>query len=427
MTEKYQLKKNISTTVFAFGVNIALVFLTYRVLISVGSVALVGIWATTLAWASIIRFGDLGMSNASVRFVARYDLATEKEEVHKIISTGTLSNTILYLILNIAAYLILLAVLKHAFKDTEDLHTALNLLPYLLLGQFFSNAANMLLGILTGLHKGYLAAYLRIVGNIAQLILVVVLIPAFGIVGLAFAQILQFSVMTLIAWAVIGRTAELPRLLPQGIDRRVFREMLGFSISAQFSSIANSLFEPLTKILLSIFASTEVQGLYELAYKSAFLPRNGIVSAVNATLPAMTSLYRQDPPAFRSLYATATQRSLKMSLIVMASVAVLSPAPSYLWLGYIDKTYVFMTVMLALACVFSIWAAPAFLLSQIIGTFRILTISSMATNAGLAASIFTISLFVQNVSVPLIICLISLTIVVFSVVVKIFNELIAHD
>lgn len=381
--ERFRLKKNIKTTLLAFIVNLLLVFVSYRVLIMVGGVAAVGIWATTLAWASVVRFGDLGMANASVRFVARYDHEKEVEQIAKVIETGIVSNALLFASLNFIVYLVLLETLHFAFSVPEELADALKLLPFLLMGQFISNTANAFLGVLTGLHKGYLASYMRIVGNVAQLVLVLVLVPRMGITGLAIAQITQFCVTGLFAWIAILKTVKMPFILPYWIDKKTFREMLGFSISSQLSSIANGLFEPLSKILLSLTSSTEVQGLYELAYKSAFLPRNGVVAAVNASLPAMTYLYREDKPAFQTLYKTASKRSFIASALVMGCVALGAPMASYLWMGYIDTNYWLMVVGLCFAFFISAWAAPAYLLAQITGKFRANTMVSFAAAAAL--------------------------------------------
>ena len=84
----FNLKRNMVSAVFAFVINIGLVFLSYRLVIRQGGLEVIGLWSTLYAWTTMIRIGDAGMANASLRFIALCNPQTEGEKLRDYLETG---------------------------------------------------------------------------------------------------------------------------------------------------------------------------------------------------------------------------------------------------------------------------------------------------------------------------------------------------
>jgi O-antigen/teichoic acid export membrane protein len=386
----FNLKKNVWFAVAEFAVNIGLVFASYRLVIMQGGVPAVGLWSTLFAWTSLIRIGDLGMVNATMRFVALRDASTERNAVRDYIETGIVANAGLFAILAVAGYFLIDAFVGHIVvpEYVADAHA---ILPAMILGFFLLNMSSVIMGSMQGLHLGFVRSQLAVFGNLVQLVSVFVLVPRLGLIGLAWGQIIQHSVSIIIAWIIVRRAAGVEHLLPLGFKASSFREMLGFSLTSQLANVSNGLFEPVSKILVSQFGGLHVQGLYELAYKTVWLSRNAVIAGVTATMPAMTALFRQDPVKVVPVYS----RSLRLTLLAVGSLMGLvtlgSPIISIIWIGDLMWDYSIIVAIMAIGVFFNAAGAPAYNLATVTGNMSnniLVSVSVLVTLiiGGLAAA-----------------------------------------
>jgi O-antigen/teichoic acid export membrane protein len=366
---RFNLRRNVSYAVFEFTANACLVFLSYRLVILQGGVAAVGTWSTLYAWASLIRLGDVGMSAATARFIALHDARTQGDMVRRFVETGIVSNVLMFGLLSIGGYLVL-----DQFVDTivgpERRSEAQTVLPVLFLGFLLFNVWNVVLGCMQGLHLGYVRSRLSIAGTILQLIAAVLLVPGYGILGLAWAQVAQYGLASIIGWVIVRKAAAIQSYLPIRIDLPALREMIGFSLRSQVANVANGLFEPISKIIVSQVAGLHVLGLYELAYKSVWLPRTAVIAGAGATTPALTASFRDEPATVKAMYHRTAHLSTLAVAACVALVAVVSPLISLAWVGHIEWLFVGMTAVLAVGVFFNAVGAAAYNLAAVTGKMR---------------------------------------------------------
>jgi O-antigen/teichoic acid export membrane protein len=380
---KFQLKKNVGNAVLSFAANMALVFVSYRLVIKQGGVGELGLWSTLMAWIYMIRLGDVGMASAISRFVAMRSLEEEAQEIRNYVDTGLIFNVILFSLLSIGGYWLMYMEMDR-IVSVDVLPKAFSVLPLMMAGFFLTNVSGLMLGTLQGLHWGYVASRLSTLGTFLQLVVVVVLVPRLGLIGLAWGVIVQHAAMVLAGWGFIRVKMAMGPWLPTCWSREAHREMLNYSLKVQFVNLANGVFEPLSKILVSRFGSMESQGLYELAYKTVALPRNAVMSGAQATLPAMTGLLNGNPIAARDLYKKVLRMVLRSSVGVLFAVTCAAPLVSYLWMGEIKYSYWLFVVCLAFGFVANTAGAPAYNLGLAAGKIKnnlysaILTLVSMA-------------------------------------------------
>lgn len=368
LLERLNLRKNVSYAAGEFILTTLLLFVGYRLVIKQGGIEAIGVWSTIYAWTNLIRLGDAGVAVAATRFLAMWDVGKEQQRVRTYAETALLTNIVQFGALALIAYAGISPFVDR-IVGANHAAEARHVLPWLLLGFFLLNVAGTLMGMLQGLHLGYRRSQLSVFGTMIQLAAVLVLVPSHGLIGLAWAQVAQYAIVMLLAFAAVSR--KLGRVLrPYSFDLPAFRDMLGYSLKAQVVNIANGLIEPVSKMLVGHFGGMAAQGLYELAYKTVLLPRNLIASTVTAAMPSITALFRADRQRLRQLYARAFRLSAQLMTAASLAVVALAPLPSLFWLNRIDATYWLYVALLALGFLGNVVGIPAYLLGMASGHMR---------------------------------------------------------
>lgn len=396
---EFNLRRNVITSILAFAMNLALMFISYRLVIMRGGLASIGLWSTLVSWIFLIRFGDIGMTTAVVRFIALCDARWESERIRTYLDTSLALNGFLFTLLAGIGYLAFSTSIEHVVPDDMIAQeTARMILPLMFTGFVLSNLSGLVLGGLTGLHRGYQGALITIGGALTQLCVVVPTVPHFGLVGLAWGQIAQHAGMIIVGWGLfivaLRRDSGLPSgILPSYVSSIALREMLGFSLKAQFANLLNGLFEPISKIIVGRFGGLELLGHYELAYKMVSLPRNAVVAGAQATTPAMTRLMTDNLPEARELYQHTRQNLMRRGGPVLIATVLTAPFASWLWLGRLDVQLWVFIAFLAAGYMVNILGASAYLLCVASGRLQgnivssFVAVVSMVLFCALAAAV----------------------------------------
>ena len=376
MSDLFNLKRNVVTSIVAFGANIVLVFVGYRLVILQDGIAAIGLWSTLMAWVFLIRLGDVGMANAVVRFAAACDTVNEPFRVRRYVDSGLIMNVTLFMLLSFVGWLVLETNLDQIFPDDPAAREISHgLLPLIFAGFFVQNLSGLMLGALRSIHLGYVSAKLTVAGTLMQLAIVVPLVPKLGLAGLAWGQFMQYTLTLVAGWiffvnGLSRASGEQGSRMPRYISFSTMREMLGFSVRAQVANLANGLFEPISKIIIGRSAGLEALGLFELAFKLVALPRNAVISGVHASIPAMTRLIATDIQAARALYRRSLSATGLSSVIVLAVVTLSSPLVAIAWLGRYEASLSIFTALLAAGFLANAFGAPAHTLGVASGQLR---------------------------------------------------------
>ena len=392
MAEDLNLRRNVVYAIAEFGIGIALLFLSYRLIIWQGGLAALGLWSTLYAWTTLIRVGDVGMASTTMRFVALHDVRSAPDRVAEYLETGLISQAVIHLILAIVGYFCLSPIIG-TIVGAEHRAEAEAVLPFLFCGFVLMNVSGAVLGGLQGLHLGYVRSQLSVFGTFLQLVGVVLLVPHLQLVGLAVAQIVQHAVVGFVGWLLLRRYGGSRNWLPQRFSRLAFYEMLRFSLGAQVVNTATGLFEPLSKMLVGAFAGLHVLGLYELAYKTVLLPRNTVVAGISASVPAMSRLLATDRELAYALY----RKSVRRSTLAMAGVGLLlvvaAPVASLLMTSAIEPTYLWFCAILFVGALVNTNGAAAYslgLASALFGGNIVVSLAALGLLVGLGIGLGTI-------------------------------------
>lgn len=418
--DRFSLKKNITYSVAGFLLNVIILFISYKLVLLEGGLDLLGLWATLMAWVALIRIGDVGMASASLKFVATKNMEVENDSISilRYIDTGMLTNAVFFLVLSLVGCYVLSTNISKVV-DTNYTQQAISLLPFLFVAFYLMNIAAVLHGAIQGLHLTYLSVKINVATTFLQLVLVLLLMPDYGLIGLAMAQIAQYTVSTLFAWYFINKIMKRSLISPLNISLFTFKEMLGYSAKTQFANIINGLFEPLSKILVNYFGGLQALGVYELAYKSVSTTRNIVTSGLSGTLSANTRLLVEDKSQAYSLYKRSVVKVAKYTTFLMLTLSLVAPLISVIWIGEFNEKYWLFVVIIASGFVVNTFGAPAYNLGIASGAMKFNLLISALTVGLMLILGYTLALFYQDTGTVL---AVAISFVFGGITIKYFNE-----
>lgn len=336
--------------------------LLYRIMVANLGVDAVGAWAVLTSATAVAALTDIGVGRAVIKFVAQ-----RPEEGRAYLETGMVASALACLIIVLLAYWPIRLLLT-ATLPPEWLDAILALLPFSLAAFWLANVGGVPLSGLVALHRTDRRTIVTIAGNLAYLLCAVVLVPRLGLAGMAWGLLVRDGVKLAAGMSVLnGGGPNLLRLMPRWSGPH-FREMLGYGLRFQLTSVANFLFEPTSRLLLARFGSLEAVGFYELASRLVQIVRSVIVAANQTLIPAFAAL-RSDAERI-ALYRFACERTILVTAASMLFLIPLAKPVAELWLGQRAPLFVEYTAILTVAWSINLIAAPSYFLALGLGSFR---------------------------------------------------------
>jgi O-antigen/teichoic acid export membrane protein len=357
--KKKQIVINAGMSILQVVILGGILFFLYRYLLMTIGVDRLGIWSIVLAATSTIRVGDLGFSGSVVKFVAKYLARGEPEQTNDVIQTAVLSIAVLIGLILLIAYPLVQMLLGY-FIPKEGLEEALLILPYALLSLWISSIAGVFQSGLVGCQRIDLLSLLLIASSAVYFGLVLWLIPPFGMLGLAYAQLMQSVGLLLLSWMLLKRELRFLPLIPYRWSRSSFVEMLKYGVNFQVNSIVAMLCDPITKALLSKFGGLAMVGYYEMANRMVMQFRAILVSANQVLVPVLAGLHEKEPERISSVYRDSYRLLFFLALPFYGFIVALSPIISELWIGHYEWYFVVFAWLLTVATLLNGLINPAY-------------------------------------------------------------------
>ncbi len=357
--KKSTLSRNAIANVLQMGFSAALLFFLYRYLTSTIGVAKLGVWSVVLASVSASRIVDFGMSVSITRFAAKYLALDEPRLAAETIETAALTMSVVLAFVLPAIYPLLSKIISHLF-NAEYLPDALSLLPYAMVSLWLSIVAAVFQSGLDGCQRMDVRAGLIMTGQTLLLALAFWLVPHFGLIGLAWAQIGQGCFLMILGWWLLRR--RLPQLcrVPRRWRRDAFREIIGYGVKVQVASLSMILFDPLTKVLMAKYAGATSAGYFEMANQVVVKGRALIVSANQAIVPKVVQLTEVMPQRLPTIYLENMQLIGLVTLPACTLLFAWAGFVSLLLLGGYKTEFVFFVQIVTIAWTLNTFATPAY-------------------------------------------------------------------
>jgi O-antigen/teichoic acid export membrane protein len=367
--KRRQILLNAATTFGqVIGSALALFFL-YRFLIRTIGVERLGVWSLVLATTSVVTLANQGFSTSIVKFVAKYAARDETEDVSTLIQTAVISVAVGLAAISAALYPCAKWILRVVLPQARFAEASA-ILSLALLSLWIIVLTGTLQAGLAGYQAIALCNYVELGGSFSYLALAILFVPKHGLMGLAWAQVTQGAAFLLITWLLVRRRVrELP-LIPHRWSRALFREIAGYGFRFQLITASQALREPVTKALITKFGGLAMTGFYDLAMRAVFTLREVIVQSCQVLVPTVSHLQQRDPGSIPLVYRESYRLIFFLAVPAFASLTIVSPLVSRIWIGRYEPVFVEFVAILAAGWLVNVLTNPAYVVDLGTGALR---------------------------------------------------------
>ncbi|MEA5461287.1 oligosaccharide flippase family protein [Arcicella sp. LKC2W] len=359
---KPSISKNMLFAIIQFLVFLLGNFFLYRYINLKLGVEQLGVWSIVTSVSSLISAGLINFNASIVPLIA--DAKTKKDNVtfDNLIFTGFSMSFIVSLPMIILIYFILKYGLIYFVNEDNLYQESIVLMPFILLSIWISNISSIIIGFIEGLNYTFVRSIILIIGFLVFVIFNFFLLPKYGIVGAAYAQIIQFLLICFLGLLFLFKKINLYSILISNkVCLTTIKKILLPSMNYQMSSLVMLFFDPVTKLALSKFGGISTVGYYEMANKLAMQLRNPFLSILQVTIPIFASFNAKLFIAEQvKLYKILFRFSfLGYSFAAMALITLL-PSVSKFLIGEVNTEFIFICITLIIGWLFNSCVNPAY-------------------------------------------------------------------
>jgi len=255
----------------------------------------------------------------------------------------------------------------------------LQILPYAMISVWVNMTGSVPGSSLEGLQRYDLTSISQVSGTLFYLILTLWLAGKFGLLGLAWAKVTLSLFVVFLNFIFLKRCFPPFSIFPLKWEKRLFREIIGYSINFQVMSLMTMLYDPVTKAILSKFGGLSFVGYYEMAARMITQLRSIIVSANGVIVPVIAEFHEQSPDKINNLFITSYQLMLYLAIPAYSLTIVSIPLISKIWIGHYEPIFVVFGSLLAWGWFLNTLNGPAYFTYLGTGELRWNVISHIAT------------------------------------------------
>ena len=293
-----------------------------------------GVWALVIATTTIGQISSFGFSSGLVRYIPELVVNNRKSELSKMVSTVNFSNLIISLPVLFILFFPAKMYAQHLL-NTSDYHVFEQSIVWVMIGMFINNLFSVYSAIFDGFQKFYTRCIIQISGWIIFLIGIIMLIPSFGLQGVAIAFLLQSiwqlfsSVIILIQQRIIKNPFSIY------FDKKSFKLISSFGIKSQSISILVIFFDPVIKYFITKNLGLTATANFELSNKIVLQTRNLLASANQVLIPKFV-LHRKTN-THEPYFEKVMKRNLVISITLGVFICLISPFINLFLLNRFDK------------------------------------------------------------------------------------------
>ncbi len=330
-------KKLIKNTIINYGIRFwgfILTFILFKFIVDNVGETDYGIYLLVTAITGYFGILDLGIGHSLVKFVAQYHAKDDKEKLNEVINT----TFYIFLIVGIIGAVVLFLIGKFLlgyFVD-DEIYLKAQAIMYLIGATFiFSLSLASLKGVLAGLQRYDILAFITLIMSLVNLAIVVLVLSLGGnIVDLVFyTTITGLLGFIITAWYI-------QRLLPyvsikfSNMKRGMVKVLMDLSMSVFLLSIFVMIIYYTDRLVIGLLIDVTLLTFYQAAWKLYGIPTKIPEIGLYAVIPVASELEATDNlPALRRLFLRGTKYVLAMSLALAVPLVFLSKGLLTIWMG----------------------------------------------------------------------------------------------
>ncbi len=283
---------------------------------------LLGVWSLVVAATSIGQISNLGFSNSLVRYLPEMILRKKEEDINKMIGTINFTNLVITLPLLVLLYFPAIIYASYLL-DSAQLLIFKSVIPLSMGALFINNLFSVYSYLLDAMQRYYLRCIVQITGWILFLILSVLLMPIYGLYGVAIAFFIQYLVQFTIILLVVYFKRLLQKVAPFHFDRKSFQMVSSFGLRSQSISILVIFFDPLVKFFITKNIGISATANYEIGNKIVMQSRNLLVNANQVIIPKI--ILEKDAGTENQYFKDILAKNILFSISAGMLILLLAP------------------------------------------------------------------------------------------------------
>lgn len=356
-------------------------FVTYAAILRFTSLETVGLWVLLSSLLGISRAADIWSRGIS-SYVSQERVEHDDQAAATYVTTAALSGAVGYFLIILIAMPVLYFSAPF-LVEPEQQQIIRDIIPYMGIAFWLMSMGIVYqLGFL-GFGLPIYKAAQCISGALLFLILIILIVPQYGLIGLIFAQILQALYMLLFAiYCFHGRIVSMK--IQQIWDSGKFKNLFIFGSKATGIGILQLLTEPLLRLIANHFGGLSSVAIVDLAAKLIAIIRNILGSIGQNLVPSFATKKNNSNVQLRLYFSNVVDLTFCLSLPLTALMIAASPLLSWVILGSLQLGLQAIVIIFALGWWFSIIASPSYYLIFGWRQVRILTLSQAMMLMGMA-------------------------------------------
>jgi O-antigen/teichoic acid export membrane protein len=367
-----RVARNAAFSMAQVVLSAAALLVTYWLLMRSLPIAEIGLWSLVVGTTLVARLSEMGLGSGVLRFVAGDLAAGRPKDAARTIGMAGLAVTVLVSAMALALQPFLLSYLLGITPAALHPPVAV-LLPAALLGVVLTASGNVFLAAIDGCQRVDLRACLQIGSSLIQLGMTWYVLPRRGVAGLGLVQVVQAGSLLVAGLVTMAWLLRRPLRDYFGFEQTRFRELLVYGGGLQVAAIAQLLFEPLLKVLLTSYSGLALTGYFDMANRIVMQFRSVIVAAYTALVPHVAALAGADgiePERLRAIYRESFALLLYVVLPYFACLAASLPLALTLWKGQFDPVFLAVALLQCGAWLVNSLSLPSYMLNTGTGELR---------------------------------------------------------
>lgn len=363
-------------------VNAMLAFLTYAIIVRITDLATVGLWALVSSVMAFARSVDIWSRGVSA-FVAQARVTDGDAPAATYVSTAAAAGAAGYAVVTLVAAPLLWWGLSLAVDPAAE-RLLIDILPLMLMGFWLNSVGGIYqLGFL-GFERPELKAIQTIGGSLIFLFGTLLLAPAYGLVGMVIAQIVQGIAMLLFALVVFhfgmmrGQAFRL-------FDGRMVRQLVGFGSKAIGLGAMQLLTEPILRLIANHFGGLASVGIVDFASRLCQIPRTFIGAIGQTMVPAFARSAFGAEDEQRRLYNHSRGMIIPLSVTMMSSTIGGAYLTGWLFIEQTGIDAALITAILAIGWLANLVTSADYFMLFGRRNLRVLTLSHIVMVGGMVA------------------------------------------
>lgn len=307
-----------------------------------------GVWSLVVAATSIGQISSFGFSSSLVRYLPEMLLNNEKEDISKMLGTVNFSNFILSLPILFLLYFPAIQYAAHLLNQPQ-LVIFKSVIPLSMAALFINNLFSVYSYLLDAMQKYYLRSVVQIEGWVFFLFLSILLMPRYGLLGVAVAFFAQSVLQFVIILFIIYKRNLLPKVYPLRFDKKSFHKVSSFGVKSQLINVLVIFFDPLVKFFITKYIGLASTGIYEISNKIVMQARNLLVSTNQVIVPKI--ILHKNAGAENRYFNEISKKNNLFSISAGVLILLFAPLAVYFFSSQYDTTLMQCIIILNLGWV----------------------------------------------------------------------------